>query len=96
MSATASRSSPRPRFTRHNSLTLLGGPNGSRKPESTYLGWDAMVREWLDLTSGGANQIVNRLESIGLLREIPGYARNRRFRFEPYLRLFEEPQEARP
>lgn len=27
---------------------------------------------------------------IGLLREITGYARNRRFRFEPYLRLFEE------
>ena len=25
------------------------------------------------------------------LREITGYARNRRFRFEPYLRLFEEP-----
>jgi len=24
------------------------------------------------------------------LREITGYARNRRFRFEPYLRLFEE------
>lgn len=41
----------------------------------------------------GANQIVNRLEAIGLLREITGYARNRRFRFEPYLRLFEETQE---
>uniref|UniRef100_E6QCV4 Filamentation induced by cAMP protein Fic n=1 Tax=mine drainage metagenome TaxID=410659 RepID=E6QCV4_9ZZZZ len=38
----------------------------------------------------GANQIVARLEGIGVLREITGYARNRRFRFEPYLRLFEE------
>jgi Fic family protein len=50
----------------------------------------ATVREWLGITPAGANQIVNRLEGIGLLREITGYARNRRFRFEPYLRLFEE------
>ena len=50
----------------------------------------ATVREWLGLTPAGANQIVSRLEGIGLLREITGYARNRRFRFEPYLRLFEE------
>jgi len=48
------------------------------------------VREWLGLTPAGANQIVARLEGIGLLREITGYARNRRFRFEPYLQLFEE------
>ena len=50
----------------------------------------ATVREWLGLTPAGANQIVNRLEGIGLLREITGYARNRRFRFDPYLRLFED------
>jgi len=50
----------------------------------------ATVREWLGITPAGANQIVGRLEGIGLLREITGYARNRRFRFEPYLRLFEE------
>jgi len=55
----------------------------------------ATVREWLGLTPAGANQIVARLEGIGLLREITGYARNRRFRFEPYLRLFEEPEEGR-
>lgn len=53
----------------------------------------ATVREWLGLTPAGANQIVARLAGIGLLREITGYARNRRFRFEPYLRLFEEPGE---
>jgi Fic family protein len=50
----------------------------------------ATVREWLGLTPAGANQIVARLENIGLLREITGYSRNRRFRFEPYLQLFEE------
>lgn len=49
----------------------------------------ATVREWLGITAAGANQIVARLEGIDLLREITGYARNRRFRFEPYLRLFE-------
>jgi Fic family protein len=55
----------------------------------------ATVREWLGITSAGANQIVARLTDVGLLREITGYARNRRFRFDPYLKLFEEPQEVR-
>ena len=50
----------------------------------------AAVREWLNLTHAGANQILARLKGIGLLHEITGYARNRRFRFEPYLRLFKE------
>jgi Fic family protein len=56
----------------------------------------AKVREWLNCTPAGANNLVNRLVGIGLLREITGYARNRRFRFDPYLRLFEEPEESRP
>lgn len=49
----------------------------------------AIVRHWLELTPAGANQIVNRLEGIGVLREVTGYARNRRFVFDPYLRLFD-------
>lgn len=28
------------------------------------------------------------LEDLGILREITGHARNRRFRYEPYVRLF--------
>ncbi len=55
----------------------------------------ATVRRWLSITPAGANQLVNRLVDIGLLREITGYARNRRFRFDPYLKLFEEPKEVR-
>ena len=51
----------------------------------------ARVRQWLNVTPAGANNLVNRLVDVGLLREITGYARNRRFRFDPYLRLFEEP-----
>ena len=45
-------------------------------------------------SSAGATRLVNRLVEVGMLREITGYARNRRFRFDPYLRLFEEPEEA--
>lgn len=46
-----------------------------------------------DLLAAGANNLVARLVDAGVLREITGFARNRRFRFEPYLRLFEEPGE---
>jgi cell filamentation protein, protein adenylyltransferase len=52
----------------------------------------ATVREWLGVTPAGANALVNRLVEAGVLREITGYARNRRFRFDPYLRLFEDPE----
>ncbi|HVA67147.1 MAG TPA: Fic family protein [Elusimicrobiota bacterium] len=48
------------------------------------------VRDWLRITPAGANNIVRRLADIGVLREITGHARHRRFRFEPYLRLFED------
>jgi Fic family protein len=54
----------------------------------------ATVRKWLDVTPAAANNLVNRLVEVGVLRDITGYARNRRFRFDPYLRLFEEPEEA--
>lgn len=50
----------------------------------------AIVREWLGISPAGVNQIVSRLMDIGLLKEIAGYSRNRRFSFEPYLRLFED------
>jgi Fic family protein len=54
----------------------------------------ATVREWLDVTPAAAYQIIDRLTDIGILREITGYARNRRFRFDPYLQLFadDEPE----
>lgn len=54
----------------------------------------ATVRDWLDVTPASANQLVNRFSKAGVLTEITGYARNRRFRFDPYLRLFEEPEGA--
>ena len=56
----------------------------------------ATVRDWLGITQAGANNLVRRLVDVGLLSEITGYARNRRFRFDPYLRLFEDPAEGEP
>ena len=55
----------------------------------------ARVRQWLGVTPAAANNLVRRLADIGLLREITGYARNRRFRFDPYLKLFEDFAEER-
>ncbi|MDP3178279.1 MAG: Fic family protein [Spirochaetaceae bacterium] len=37
-----------------------------------------------------ANTLVAKLCSLGLLQEITGYARNRRFRYQPYIELFTE------
>lgn len=44
----------------------------------------------LGTTFAGANQIVQRLVEIGVLREFTGQARHRRFRYDAYVRLFEE------
>ena len=35
-----------------------------------------------------ANALVGSLEKLGILKEITGYARNRRFRYDPYVKLF--------
>jgi len=56
----------------------------------------ATVRGWLQCTSPAAHSLVNQLEELGVLKEITGYSRNRRFRFDPYLRLFEDPGPDRP
>ena len=44
----------------------------------------------LGTTFAGANQIVQRLVEIGILREFTGQARHRRFRYDAYVRLFDE------
>jgi len=48
------------------------------------------VQTLLGTTFAGANQIVQRLVSLGVIREITGQARHRRFRYDAYVRLFEE------
>lgn len=41
-------------------------------------------------TYAAANTLVGRLEKLGILVEFTGYARNRRYQFDPYVRLFTE------
>jgi Fic family protein len=53
------------------------------------------VRELLGTTFAGANQIVQRLVDLKILVEITGQARNRRFRYDAYVRLFDEEADAR-
>jgi Fic family protein len=42
------------------------------------------VQELIGTTYAGANQVVHRLVAIGILTEITGHARHRRFRCEPH------------
>jgi cell filamentation protein, protein adenylyltransferase len=48
------------------------------------------VRDLLGTTFAGANQIVRRLVDLKVLAEITGQARHRRFRYDGYIKLFEE------
>ncbi len=47
------------------------------------------VQELLGTTYAGANQIVARMVEAGILVEVTGQARNRRFMYQPYVRLFD-------
>jgi Fic family protein len=42
------------------------------------------------VTFAAANTLVHRMAGLGILREITGNARNRRFRYDDYVRLFSE------
>lgn len=55
-----------------------------------------LMEQRLDVTFATANKIVERLVAVGVLRERTGYARNRRFVFEPYLALFDADGAPRP
>jgi Fic family protein len=46
------------------------------------------VQRLTGTTFTAANTTVARLQEIGVLQEITGYARNRRFRYAPYIGLF--------
>lgn len=46
------------------------------------------VRATTGTTYAAANVLVARLVDLGILEEITGNARNRRFRYEPYVKLF--------
>jgi DNA-binding MarR family transcriptional regulator len=46
------------------------------------------VSEHIGVTFATANKLISRFEDLGLVREITGMRRSRRFRYDPYLRLF--------
>ena len=48
----------------------------------------ADVEQLNDTSFAAANTLIERFEQLGILREVTGFARNRRFRYEPYVRLF--------
>ena len=50
----------------------------------------ADVRARTGTTYAAANALVARLAAIGVLEEMTGHARNRRFRFGPYIRIFSD------
>lgn len=50
-----------------------------------------LVAEVVDVSFPTANRLVGRFEELGILREVTGQRRSRMFRYEPYLRLFDEP-----
>ena len=67
--------------------------NGLRVLESLYLRPLITVNGVAELTGvtfAAASQLVKRLVEHGLLREVTGQARNRRFRYDEYVELFSE------
>ena len=48
-----------------------------------------MAQDYLGCAYGTANTLIRGLERMGLLEEISGQQRNRRYRYKPYLALFE-------
>jgi Fic family protein len=49
------------------------------------------VRKTTGTTYVSANSLVSRLVDLGVLNEMTGNARNRRFRYAPYIALFNDP-----
>jgi Fic family protein len=69
------------------------GGNGHRVLEHLFEHPIVSVAEIADLTGvtyAAANLLVERLTGLGILAEITGHARNRRFRYDPYIALFAE------
>lgn len=65
--------------------------NGHRVLESLFdrpIVSVADVQRLIGTTYMAANTTVSRLEEVGVLQEVTGHSRNRRFRYAPYIELF--------
>jgi len=49
-----------------------------------------IIQDHLACTFTPASKVTEQLTQIGLLKEITGNKRNRFYRYEPYLKLFDE------
>jgi Fic family protein len=79
----------------HRALAIdNAGPNGLKLLSAMFRQPLMNVRTAageLGVTFATANKLVGRFEDLGLLREMTGQRRSRLFRYEPYLRLFDDP-----
>lgn len=50
----------------------------------------SFLAEQIRVTFGAANGLANRLVGLGVLQEVTGHRRNRRFAYDPYVQLFRE------
>lgn len=71
--------------------------NGHRILESLYerpIVSVSDIQQQTKTTYAASNVLLGRMVELGILSEVTGYARNRRFRYDPYVRLFtdDEPQ----
>lgn len=55
-----------------------------------------MAQEYLECSYLTASHIIQQLESLDILRETTGQQRNRRFRYDPYLALFDRQEFSPP
>jgi Fic family protein len=70
-----------------------GAANGHRVLESLYerpIVSVSQIEALTGLTFAAANDLVARLADLAILTEITGHRRHRRFRYDPYIRLFED------
>jgi Fic family protein len=79
----------------HDALVMeSAGPNGLKLLSALFrrpiVNVSTAASE-LDVTFATANKLVARFEELGLLEETTGQRRSRLFRYEPYLRLFDDP-----
>ncbi|MHB0867346.1 MAG: Fic family protein [Thermoleophilia bacterium] len=67
--------------------------NGHKVLETLYVKPIVTVNDIEEITGksyAAANQLARRMTELGILEEMTGFARNRRFRFGPYVRLFQD------
>ena len=54
-----------------------------------------LVENWLASSYATASKVVNQFVDLGLLREMTGFDRNRRFAYDPYLAVLRAPKKCR-